>query len=196
MSQCIVGHLPYSHILYLLLNFVFLKNRKQISDIRDMRPKGTAEQLEYRRRLAISLLQKGLGVREVARLLDASSGSVSRWKEAYRRGGEEGLRAKPHPGARKKLSQEEREKLEELLLQGPTSHGYKTDLWTLKRVAEVIERNFGVRYHPSHVWRILQGMGWSCQEPDRRARERDEEEIEKWGEESWPHIKKVSGGGA
>ena len=161
-----------------------------------MRPKGTSQELESRRRLAVSFLQKGLGLREVARLVGASSGSVVRWRDTYRRAGEEGLRAKPHPGAKPKLLVEGRKRLTELLLQGPLSHGYRTDLWTLKRVAEVIERHFGVRYHPSHVWRILRCMGWSCQKPERRARERNEETIRSWCEETWPHIKKGSKGRA
>ena len=103
----------------------------------------------------------------------------------------EGLAAKPHPGPRPRLSDEEKEKLVELLVKGPQAHGYRSDLWTLPRVAEVIEKNFGVRYHPAHVWRILHALGWSCQKPTRRAREGNDEEIERWRKEKWPHIKKT-----
>jgi transposase len=67
-------------------------------------------------------------------------------------------------------------------------------LWTLPRVAEVIARTFGVRYHPAHVWKILHGEGWSCQKPERRARERNEAAIQRWRTERWPHIKKRSPG--
>ena len=77
-----------------------------------------------------------------------------------------------------------------LLLKGATAHGFSTDLWTLPRVAEIIARTFGVRYHPAHVWKILRGEGWSCQKPERRARERDEAAIQRWRTERWPHIKK------
>jgi transposase len=77
-----------------------------------------------------------------------------------------------------------------LLLKGATAHGFSTDLWTLPRVAEVIARTFGVRYHPAHVWKILRGEGWSCQKPERRARERDEAAIQRWRTDRWPHIKK------
>jgi len=77
-----------------------------------------------------------------------------------------------------------------LLSQGPRAHDYSTELWTLKRVAEVIAVNFGVLYTIGHVWKLLRAMGWSCQKPERRARERDEEAIRRWRQEQWPHIKK------
>jgi transposase len=76
------------------------------------------------------------------------------------------------------------------LLKGATAHGYASQLWTLPRVAEVIVRHFGVRYHPAHVWKLLRACGWSAQKPQRRARERDEAEIEQWRRQRWPHIKK------
>lgn len=156
-----------------------------------MRPKGSAAELERRRRRAVALLQEGHGLREVARLVGASPGSVLRWREMYRRAGEEGLRAKPHPGPKPKLGYRERRRLVKLLQRGPLAHGYRTDLWTLERVAEVIWRYFRVRHHIGHVWYILRGLDWSCQKPERRARERDEQAIEAWRKRRWPHIKKL-----
>lgn len=155
-----------------------------------MRPKGTAEALEVRRRLAIRLLQQKKGVREVARLVGASPGSVSRWRKAWREGGDEALSPKPPPGNQRKLHPEQLAELETLLLQGPRTHGYKNELWTLARVAEVIETHFGVTYVPGSVWYILRRIGWSAQKPERRARERDEERIAAWRKREWPRIKK------
>ena len=88
------------------------------------------------------------------------------------------------------MNARQRARLLKLLLKGAVAHGYSTDLWTLPRVAEVIAKTFGVHYHPAHVWKILRGEGWSCQKPERRARERDEEAIDRWRAERWPHIKK------
>ena len=102
----------------------------------------------------------------------------------------EALRAKPHPGRRARMTSEQKQELEEVLLRGAQGAGYATDLWTLSRVTEVIERRFGVTYHPGHVWYILRDMGWSCQKPERRARERDEEAIAGWRKEEWPRVKK------
>ena len=136
------------------------------------------------------MLQQGIGVCEVARRVGVWPGSVVRWRDAYRRAGQEGLRAKRHPGAKPKLAPQDRPELAELLLKGPLARGYPTDLWTLQRVAQMIEKHFGVRYHPSSVWRLLRGMGWTSQKPERRARERDEEAIARWRKEDWPRIKK------
>ena len=155
-----------------------------------MRPKGSAKELEVRRRIGGKLLQEGKGVREVARLVEASPSSVSRWKQALEEGGMAALRAKPHMRRRARLRPEQKERLDQVLLAGPQAAGFATDLWTLERVAQVIERVFGVKYHPGHVWYILRDMGWSCQKPERRARERDEAAIKAWRKDDWPRIKK------
>jgi transposase len=148
--------------------------------------------LEARRRRAVALLQEGRGIQEVARIVGAWPGSVVRWRDAYRRAGEKGLKAKPHPGRKPKLSAQQRKQLLKLLEKGPLAHGYHNDLWTLSRVGQVIQKHFGVHYHPCHVWRILGSLGWSCQKPQRRARERDEHAIQTWRAKRWPHIKKGS----
>lgn len=154
-----------------------------------MRPKGSAEELERRRLRAARLLQKGNGVREVGRLVGAAPSSVSRWKQELDEGGLEALKAKPHPGRPARLSTEQKKQLEHVLLKGPQAAGFATDLWTLPRIAKVIEHEFGVRYHPGHVWHVLRKMGWSCQKPERRARERDEPAIKQWRTEDWPNLK-------
>lgn len=117
--------------------------------------------LEARRRRAVALLEQGLGIREVARQIGSSPPSVRRWKGVVKTGGKEALAAKPHPGWPSRLSPEQKRELLELLLKGPTAHGYASQLWTLPRIAEVIEHHFGVRYHPAHVWKILHACGWS-----------------------------------
>ena len=123
-------------------------------------------------------------------MVGVTPGAVVEWRDRYQKEGDLGLAAKPHPGRRAKLSDTQREKLIGLLKKGPQAHGYKTDLWTLPRVAEVIRKRFGVRYDPSHVWRILNALGWSAQKPERRARERDEQSIARWPKQDWPRIKK------
>ena len=114
-----------------------------------MRPKGSAAELEARRRRAVALLRQGRGMSEVARQVGSSPSSVKRWKEVAQQSGRQALAAKPHPGRTPRLSAKEKEKLLQLLLQGATAHGYAGQLWTLSRVAEVIEKHFGVHYHPS-----------------------------------------------
>ncbi len=139
---------------------------------------------------AMTLLNQGRRQSQVARQLDVTPAAVSQWVKARNEGGKEALRAKPHPGPRPKLNDRQLQRLEKLLQRGPRKHGYSTELWTLKRVTGVIERRFGVRYDPSGVWHVLHRMGWSCQKPERRARERDEEAIVQWRKTDWPRIKK------
>ena len=155
-----------------------------------MRPKGSAAELEQRRRLAVSLLDQGMKPAQVARAVGTSRASVTRWRQACQEGGPKAVAAKPHPGKPARLTVAQRRRLAKLLLQGARKHGYSTELWTLARVAEVIAANFGVEYHPGHVWYVLRSMRWSSQKPERRARERDEQAIATWRQEEWPRIKK------
>jgi transposase len=156
-----------------------------------MRPQGTAIQLEVRRRVAVSLLEAGWGVRQVARHVKASPSSVRRWRDAVAYHAQAGLDAKPHPGgSQPKLRRDQHHYLLELLRQGARAHGFRNELWTLARIVTVIERHFGVTYCLSGVWHLLRRLGWSAQKPQRRARERDEQAIAKWPRAAWPRIKK------
>jgi len=155
-----------------------------------MRPHGNPEQLEKRRRQAVRLSKTGKNLPAIARALSASVSSVFRWLQAYREKGTQGLKPQPTPGRPPKLTQNQKKQLVQVLLNGPLAAGYRTDLWTLNRVAKVIDQQFGVQYHPSHVWKLLVGLGWSCQKPERRALQRNEEEIAHWKRYRWPHIKK------
>ena len=93
-----------------------------------------------------------------------------------------------------KLSPDQLAQVERALTEGAEAHGYPTDLWTLQRVAEVIERVTGVSYHPARVWYLLRHvLGWSWQRPAHRATERDDEAIAQWVKQRWPQIKKRPG---
>ena len=89
------------------------------------------------------------------------------------------------------MSEAQREQVHQALIEGPVVWGYENELWTLPRVTEVIRNITGIRYHPGHVWRLLQQLGWSRQKPTTRARERDEEAIDRWVHETWPAVKKT-----
>jgi transposase len=146
--------------------------------------------LEKRRWRAIDLLKSGLTITAVAGLLGCSHSSVILWRDRLRRLGRSSLKAKAIPGRPTKLSSAQRRKLPTLLLRGALAWGYKTELWTTRRIAAVIEREFRVRFHRAHVGRLLADLGWSCQKPERRAIERDDEAIERWKRYRWTAIKK------
>src|SRR5258708_28916820 len=113
--------------------------------------RGTKQEREARRYRAVALLSEGHGVCHVAELLGVTPGAVSQWKTSYEAGGEAGLRSKKHPGAKPKLSPEERQQLPSLLLAGPPSDGLPTHLSALDRVAQAIVRNCHVGEHSDHA---------------------------------------------
>lgn len=155
-----------------------------------MRPKGSADRLEYRRQLASQLLDEGKGLNEVARLVQASPSSVHRWKTMKAQHGAAGLKAKPHPGRPSRLTEPHKAQLLDWLGAGPLAAGYDTDLWTCARVATLIQQQFNVAYHPDHVGKLLHGLGFSCQYPEQRGREREEEAIRGGRLVEWPRSKK------
>lgn len=156
-----------------------------------MRPSGSPQELEQRRLHALRLLGEGLSPVEVARQVGVDRRSVRRWKAAARSGGRRALAAKPASGRPRRLAARDLSRLRRMLLKGAQSAGLATDLWTCPRVGWLIQREFGVRYHPAHVSRLLHGLGFSPQKPTRRAVERDEQRIRAWIEQDWPRVKKT-----
>jgi transposase len=156
-----------------------------------MRPQGSPEDLERRRRRAVDLLKAGASITEVARRLGCSHSSVILWRDAVRRRGPTALAAKSAPGRPPKLTARQRATLPRLLQRGAEAWGFETELWTTQRIATVIHRHFGVRLHRAHVSRVLTVLEWSCQKPERRALERDEGAIERWKRYRWTRIKKT-----
>ncbi len=138
----------------------------------------------------MTLLEEGHSQADVARLLGVTQGAVSQWKKAHGQGGQDALLAKQHTGRPTKLSGRQCEKLVRLLKAGACRHGWSTPLWTLPRVAVLIERHFGIAYDQSGVWHLLRRLAWSCQKPIRRAREQDEAAVADWRRHEWPRIKK------
>jgi transposase len=147
------------------------------------------ELMEKRRLKGARMLEKGISQSEVAREMGVTRQSVHHWAQVIEAEGEKGLKRMP-TGRKPRLNAVQLEQLGELLKAGPQAHGHATALWTTERIARLIQRQFGVRYHRDHIGRLLGQMGWSCQRPTGRARERKEEEIVRWKRVEWPRIKK------
>ena len=145
--------------------------------------------MEERRLQGARLLEDGVSQAEVARRLGVKRQSVHEWANVIATKGEKGLARVP-TGRKPRLNTVQLTQLAEHLQDGPQAHGYSTALWTTERIAKLIHRKFGVRYHRDHVGRLLGQMGWSCQRPTGRASERKEEEIVRWKRVEWPRIKK------
>ena len=148
------------------------------------------KQLEQRRFRAAKLFERGLSQAEVARQTGVSRESARRWHEQWQSEGKAGLKQAGRAGRKPRLQPEQVEALRRGLKEGPEVLGYGTGLWTTWRVADLIERQTGLKYHPGHVWRILRCLGWSCQRPTGRATQRDEPAIQRWKKVRWPAIKK------
>jgi transposase len=154
--------------------------------------------MEERRLQAATLFDKGgLSQAEIGRRLSVSHQTVSDWHELWAKGGAGALRGAGRAGRMRRLSAGQLSDVEAALAKGALANGYPTDLWTLARVAEVIEATTGVSFSYGHTWRVLrEQLGWSRQRPARRAVERDDAAVERWVKEEWPRLKKGHGGGA
>lgn len=145
---------------------------------------------QQRRQRGVELYQKGWRQEEIAEALGVTQGAVSQWVTAYRQHGQEGIQARKHPGPAPKLEPERLGQLPALLEQGAEAHGFRGAVWTAARIAEVIERHFGVHYHPDHAGHLVRGLGWSQQKPLKRERKRNEAAIDAFREDRFPTLKR------
>jgi transposase len=145
-------------------------------------PKG--DWREERRKRAWALKQQGWPHKDIATALGVSEGAVSQWlKRAREHGGLEALTRRPPPGKTPRLSVEQRAQLPALLARGAEAYGFRGDVWTARRGAQLLTEPFGVRYHRDHVRRLLRQLGWSRQHPITRATQRDTTAIRQWQDE-------------
>src|SRR5438270_2945362 len=143
---------------------------------------------EWRRFRALQLKQQGWYQRDIAAALGVSEDAVSRWLARARDGGPEALQSRTSPGRPPKLDAAQKRLIPEFLWHGAEAYGFRGEVWTRARIAQVIEEEFGVRYHKGHVGRLLQELRWTPQVPIRRALQRDEEAIRRWRAEVWPDL--------
>lgn len=158
-----------------------------------MRSKGTAAELEARRIGAVRRVDEGWSQKDVAAFLGVHRVTVAKWVARHRADKNNGLKAKPTPGRPRFLTAAQERKVLGWLAESPTKYGFRTDLWTARRVAELILQKFGVRFHPNYMREWLTKRNYSPQKPARRAKQRNPEGIADWRKKDWPRIKKWSG---
>lgn len=156
-----------------------------MSSTRTARPR---DWREGRRLRALELHEAGWTGKRIAEALGVTAGAVSQWLKRAREGGREALRSHPPPGPTPRLTAEQRRALPDLLARGAEAFGFVGNVWTTKRVAAIIRRECGVRYHPAHVSRLLRALDWSLQRPIKRASQRKEAAIAAWNEERRPAL--------
>jgi transposase len=160
------------------------------------RPRRDFEALKQRRLRAADMFRRGKSQADVARALGVSAESASEWYRLWSTGGRGALAGAGRAGRLPRLSDEQLARVVEALKKGPRENGFPTDLWTLARVADVIEAVTDVRYGTTQTWEILrERLGWSRQRPACRALERNDDAIATWVAEDWPRIKQAPGAG-
>jgi transposase len=145
---------------------------------------------EWRRLRAWQLFQQGWKQKDIAVALDATQGAVSQWITRAKTQGAEALKHRKAPGAKPKLTVEQKAQIPALLLRGAPAFGFSGDVWTCERIAQVIEREFGVCYHPEYIGCLLRALGWSYQKPVCQATQQKAEALREWREERLPALKK------
>jgi transposase len=108
----------------------------------------------------------------------------------HRADGEAGLAAKPTPGRPRFLDADQEQQVKVWLTQKPTAHGFRTDLWSARRIVELIRHHFGITFHPASLRRWLRERGYTPQRPAKKARQRDDDAIAGWVKNDWPRIQK------
>ena len=142
--------------------------------------------------MAVQRVEEGWTQREVAAFLGVHPVTVAKWVARFRDEGADGLAPKPAPGRPRRLTAAQEKEVLGWLADPPTKHGFRTDLWTARRVAELIERNLGVKFHPHYLREWLSNRNYTPQKPARRARQQDPVEVDRWVKEDWPRIQKKS----
>jgi transposase len=149
---------------------------------------------EARRRLAVQKVGEGRSAADVADFLGVHVETVRRWVRAHRAGGGDALAGTPHPGRRPFLTPEQQAEALGWLTRKPTEFGFRTDLWTAARVAQLIRERFGVEYHPGYLREWLSKRRHTPQRPARRAKQRDPVAIDRWLKNEYPAVQKKSPG--
>ena len=145
---------------------------------------------EQRRFHALKLKDRGWKQSEIAVALKVSKGTVSQWFHKARAEGEQSLQLLSPPGRPPELVESQKKMIPDLLSHGAEAYGFRGDVWTCRRVKKVIEWEFGVSYHRSHVARLLKELRWTPQQPMERAAQRNEAEIHRWRTRTWFEIQK------
>lgn len=152
--------------------------------------RGSAAELERRRRLAVTRIAEGWPQTKVAAFLGVHPRTVRDWWARHQADPTHGLDAKPHPGRTPKLTPAQEGTVLSWFGRSATDFGFPNELWTAGRVAQLIQKEFGVRFHPHYVSAWLAQRRITPQKPDQQARERDPAQIEHWLAHDWVEVKK------
>lgn len=173
----------------LRLALVFAPSR-EYGIMRGMKRHGSHQQLEAVRLKAVDLFHEGLETDEIATALDRSRRWVQLTLQTHRLKGGRGLAAKIPTGRQPKLTPQQRRQFLRQLNRPASKSGFLSDLWTAARVRELLRQDYGVEFHVRSIPRFLKACGYSYQKPQKRAVQRDDEEVERWLKVTFKQLKK------
>jgi putative transposase len=117
------------------------------------------DDMETRRLAAARELLNGLTQSQVARRYGVSRTTASRWHRSIVVKGVDGMRKRRATGRPSRLSSDQVDAIRVMYCEGAQAHGFSTDRWTTGKLAEAIERVFGIRYDQDHVGRLMHKLG-------------------------------------
>lgn len=157
-----------------------------------MEPIRTRAGQEARRRLAVTRVGEGWSPADTAAFLGVHVETVRKWVRKHKTGGDDGLAGTPHPGRTPFLTPKQEAEALGWLTRKPTEFGFRTDLWTATRVAQLIEEKFGVAFHPNYLREWLTKRRHTPQKPARRAKQRNPVAVDRWLADEYPAAQKKS----
>ena len=139
---------------------------------------------------AIILSLEKQGPTDIARLLHVPRSCVHEWINAWNEYRMLGLLEGHRSGRPPRLTEEGKQRLLDIVDSGPVAYGLQTGVWTSAIIAEVIQEEFEVTYHPGHVRRLLRNIGLSVQRPTTKLAAADPKKQNKWVRYTQPNLKK------
>ena len=116
---------------------------------------------------------------------------VSEWLKNYEQYGHEGLLEGYRPGRPPVMTPAQERSLADILDSGPVAYGFLSGVWTRPMITRLIQEEFGIRYHPGQVRRLLHNLGFSVQRPRRKRARASRHKPDRWHRYTYPNLKKT-----
>lgn len=155
------------------------------------KPSLSRKDKEKRRLRAGQMFEKGISQADIAKKSGVTPAAVKYWHDAWKKKGIKGLKSKGHPGFASKLTPEKRVRLKKIILKGAKHYGYPTDFWTINRIMAVARKKLKLSFKKTWIWVIILSLGFTCQKPQTKSKERNEKSIADWKAKVWPSLKKM-----
>jgi transposase len=117
------------------------------------------DDMESRRLAAAKDLLNGSSQSQVARRYGVSRTTASRWHRSIVVKGVDGMKKRRATGRPSRLTADQVDTIRQMYLDGALAHGFSRDRWTTGKLADAIERKFGIRYDQDHVGRLMHKFG-------------------------------------